>query len=87
MEPKKIYYPKQISGRFTKFISKLGSLIKIKDASPSCYVGEFPKDGSEYAYGLLWRNELTQIFFSVNTLMKYKEIDGNTECISDVDYV
>ena len=64
------------SERFIRFLAKLGTMINVKEVSAGCFVDDIARDGSEMAYGLLWKNELTQVFFYVNTLMRFK-IKGN----------
>lgn len=58
------------SKRFDQFLSNIGFLINIKDCPPNFYIGEMPKNGEDGLYGILWRDELSQVFFHVNNLMQ-----------------
>ena len=81
-----VFSGKKGSDRFTQFLSQFGSLISVKGSLSNCHTGELPKSGEEGVYGLLWRNELTQVFSYVNTLLAYKNINGVIEATGKEDY-
>eukprot|EP00826_Nyctotherus_ovalis_P038589 TRINITY_DN3625_c0_g1_i5.p1 TRINITY_DN3625_c0_g1~~TRINITY_DN3625_c0_g1_i5.p1 ORF type:complete len:427 (-),score=117.05 TRINITY_DN3625_c0_g1_i5:119-1399(-) len=60
--------------RFTRFMAALGSLVDVRKLDGRCFVGGLNEDGSDGAYGLLWKDELTQVFFFVNTLLRYRYV-------------
>jgi len=72
-----IYSVKDFSIRFEQFLSEIGSFISIKDCCDSYHLGGLPKNGADGLYGIIWRDELSQIFFHVNVLMQHIDENAN----------
>ena len=68
-----IYNVKKSSVKFNKFLSKLGSFIEVKGAAESLYIGSLSRTGNNGLFGILWKDQLTQVFLHVNTLLQYTE--------------
>ncbi len=62
------------SERFMRFLSGLGSIVSICDCSQSLFLGGLARSGADGRYGCLWRDELTQVFFHVSTLLRHVDI-------------
>lgn len=60
------------SDRFEGFLSKLGTLVDVRLCPESVDIGGLPRDDSEGVYGISWKDEVTQVFFHVNTLLMHE---------------
>jgi len=64
------------SSRYLDFLSGLGSLIKIADASPTdIYTGGLDRNGTDGLYAYHWHDHTTQVIYHTATLMPNKESD------------
>lgn len=70
---KEIYSESEGSARFIEFISTLGSFVNIKNAPNNLFLNGLPRSGAEGLYGILAKDNISQIFFYINTLMQYSE--------------
>ncbi len=72
-----VYSVRTGSERFQRFLSELGTLVSIKDCAASYHLGGMPRNGADGLFGVVWRDEISQVFFHVNTLMQYIERNAN----------
>lgn len=71
MSLKSIFMPQNVSQRFTSFLSNLGTLVNASNCSSDIYTGGLQKDNkNENGLGIIYRDEISQAFFHVNSLMK-----------------
>lgn len=78
-----LFSTKTSSLRFSQFLSELGNLINVKQCCKSYYLGGLPQTGRDGLYGMVWRDNLSQVFFHVNTLMQH--IDVNAALLAKYD--
>ncbi|KAJ9583770.1 hypothetical protein L9F63_021894, partial [Diploptera punctata] len=70
------------SFRYTQFLQRLGTLIKLKDADPqNVFLGGLDSRGEDGKFAYIWQDDVMQVTFHVATLMPNKENDplGNNK--------
>lgn len=67
-------------------MAEFGTLIRVSESYDNSYTGGLARSGEEGAYGLLWRSELVQVFSYVNTLLRYREVNGKIEATGKEDF-
>lgn len=63
------------STRYVQFLQSLGSLIKLKDADESIFLGGLDRNGENGNFAYIWQDDVTQVVFHVATLMPTKSSD------------
>ncbi|XP_012271509.1 tuberin isoform X2 [Orussus abietinus] len=62
--------------RYTEFLQRLGTLIRLKDVDPqSVFLGGLDRNGENGNFAYIWQDDVMQVIFHVATLMPTKESD------------
>ncbi|XP_067006155.2 tuberin isoform X2 [Anabrus simplex] len=62
--------------RYTEFLQRLGTLIKLKDADPqNTFLGGLERNGNDGKFAYIWQDDVMQVTFHVATLMPTKDSD------------
>ncbi|KAJ8682291.1 hypothetical protein QAD02_018083 [Eretmocerus hayati] len=73
------------SFRYTLFLQSLGTLIRLKDADESIFLGGLDRNGENGNYAYIWQDDVTQVAFHVATLMPTKASDP--KCTSKKQHI
>ena len=87
LNEKELYASIETSDLFDKFISQLGNLVNFKGMCENLLTNKFAKPGNDGPYEILWRDELSQIIFHVNTLLQYTGEETKEDRITKVKKV
>lgn len=64
------------SSRYMKFLSGLGTLVRLRDCPPAeIYTGGLDRNGEDGEFAYSWQDDICQVIFHVATLMPTRESD------------
>ncbi|EFN68657.1 Tuberin [Camponotus floridanus] len=61
--------------RYTEFLHRLGTLIRLKDVDENVFLGGLDRNGENGDFAYIWQDDVTQVAFHVATLMPTKASD------------
>ncbi|KAM0730676.1 Tuberin [Formica fusca] len=61
--------------RYTEFLKRLGTLIRLKDVDENVFLGGLDRNGENGDFAYIWQDDVTQVAFHVATLMPTKASD------------
>ncbi|XP_011497969.1 PREDICTED: tuberin [Ceratosolen solmsi marchali] len=71
--------------RYAQFLQSLGTLIRLKDADESIFLGGLDRNGENGNFAYIWQDDVTQVAFHVATLMPTKASDP--KCTSKKQHI
>ncbi|XP_014220709.1 tuberin [Trichogramma pretiosum] len=71
--------------RYTQFLQSLGTLIRLKDADESIFLGGLDRNGENGNFAYIWQDDVTQVAFHAATLMPTKASDP--KCTSKKQHI
>ncbi|XP_054271198.1 tuberin isoform X2 [Macrosteles quadrilineatus] len=64
--------------RYTEFLQRLGTLIRLADVDPqTVFLGGLERNGNDGKFAYNWQDDVTQVIFHVATLMPTRDNDPN----------
>ncbi|EZA62622.1 Tuberin, partial [Ooceraea biroi] len=61
--------------RYTEFLKRLGTLVRLKDVDENVFLGGLDRNGENGDFAYIWQDDVTQVAFHVATLMPTKASD------------
>ncbi|KYM81590.1 Tuberin [Atta colombica] len=61
--------------RYTEFLKRLGTLVRLKDVDENIFLGGLDRNGENGEFAYIWQDDVTQVAFHVATLMPTKASD------------
>ncbi|XP_025075261.1 tuberin [Pogonomyrmex barbatus] len=61
--------------RYTEFLKRLGTLVRLKDVDENVFLGGLDRNGENGEFAYIWQDDVTQVAFHVATLMPTKASD------------
>lgn len=71
--------------RYTEFLQRLGTLVRLKDVDESVFLGGLDRNGENGNFAYIWQDDVTQVAFHVATLMPTKLSDP--KCTSKKQHI
>ncbi|OXU24396.1 hypothetical protein TSAR_012885 [Trichomalopsis sarcophagae] len=71
--------------RYAQYLQSLGTLIRLKDADESIFLGGLDRNGENGNFAYIWQDDVTQVAFHVATLMPTKSSDP--KCTSKKQHI
>ncbi|XP_015113598.1 tuberin [Diachasma alloeum] len=71
--------------RYTEFLQRLGTLIRLRDADENVFLGGLDRNGENGNFAYIWQDDVTQVAFHVATLMPTKSSDP--KCTSKKQHI
>lgn len=71
--------------RYAQFLQSLGTLVRLKDADESVFLGGLDRNGENGNFAYIWQDDVTQVAFHVATLMPTKASDP--KCTSKKQHI
>ncbi|XP_033337917.1 TSC complex subunit tuberin isoform X3 [Megalopta genalis] len=71
--------------RYTEFLQRLGTLVRLKDVDESVFLGGLDRNGENGNFAYIWQDDVTQVAFHVATLMPTKSSDP--KCTSKKQHI
>ncbi|XP_029054023.2 tuberin isoform X1 [Osmia bicornis bicornis] len=71
--------------RYTEFLQRLGTLVRLKDIDESVFLGGLDRNGENGNFAYIWQDDVTQVAFHVATLMPTKVSDP--KCTSKKQHI
>ncbi|KAG7209739.1 hypothetical protein KM043_011368 [Ampulex compressa] len=71
--------------RYTEFLQRLGTLVRLKDVDESVFLGGLDRNGENGNFAYIWQDDVTQVAFHVATLMPAKPSDP--KCTSKKQHI
>ena len=71
--------------RYTEFLQRLGTLVRLKDVDESVFLGGLDRNGENGNFAYIWQDDVTQVAFHVATLMPTKASDP--KCTSKKQHI
>ncbi|XP_020281635.1 tuberin [Pseudomyrmex gracilis] len=61
--------------RYTEFLQRLGTLVRLKNVDENVFLGGLDRNGENGDFAYIWQDDVTQVAFHVATLMPTKASD------------
>ena len=71
--------------RYTQFLQTIGTLIRLKDADDSIFLGGLDRNGENGNFAYIWQDDVTHVAFHAATLMPTKTSDP--KCTSKKQHI
>ncbi|XP_032669228.1 tuberin [Odontomachus brunneus] len=71
--------------RYTEFLKRLGTLIRLRDVDENVFLGGLDRNGENGDFAYIWQDDVTQVAFHVATLMPTKVSDP--QCTSKKQHI
>ncbi|KOX80745.1 Tuberin [Melipona quadrifasciata] len=71
--------------RYTEFLQRLGTLVRLKDVDEGVFLGGLDRNGENGNFAYIWQDDVTQVAFHVATLMPTKLSDP--KCTSKKQHI
>ncbi|XP_043279652.1 tuberin isoform X2 [Venturia canescens] len=71
--------------RYTEFLQRLGTLVRLKDVDENVFLGGLDRNGENGNFAYIWQDDVTQVAFHVATLMPTKLSDP--KCTSKKQHI
>ncbi|KAK0095925.1 hypothetical protein PV326_007052 [Microctonus aethiopoides] len=71
--------------RYTEFLKRLGTLVRLRDVDENVFLGGLDRNGENGNFAYIWQDDVTQVAFHVATLMPTKMSDP--KCTSKKQHI